>query len=242
MRKLLNTLFVTIQGAILHREGEAIDIRENGESRLKMPIHLLSGVVCFGVVTVTPPCMALCVEHGVLVSFLTENGKFLARVVGPVSGNVLLRKAQYSASNDLERSAVIARRIVTAKVANCRAVLQRACRDHPDAQGVIDVKKTAEELTNVIGHLKISEPLDVVRGREGDVARRYFAVFDHLIVTQKEDFYFRGRSRRPPLDLVNALLSFIYTLLVHDVSSACEGVGLDPAVGFLHRDRPGRPG
>ncbi len=241
MRKLLNTLFVTVQGAVLHRDGEAIDICENGESLLKMPIHLLSGVVCFGVVTVTPPCMALCVENGVLLSFLSENGKFLARVVGPVSGNVLLRKAQYSASEDSSRSAMIARRIITAKTANCRTVLQRTCRDHPNALGIDDIRRTAESLSGIIECLGNMEELDVVRGREGEAAHRYFGVFDHLIVAQKKDFIFNERSRRPPLDPINAILSFLYTLLVHDVTSACETVGLDPAVGFLHRDRPGRP-
>ncbi len=242
MRKLLNTLFVTTQGTVLHRENDTIDVRDKNDSLLKMPIHLLSGVVCFGVVTVTPPCMALCAENGVVVSFLSEYGRFLARVVGPVSGNVLLRKAQYKASDDLLLSARIARRIVTAKVANSRTLLQRFCRDHSDSKNAATVRETVDNLSSVVNALKQEESLDVVRGREGDAARRYFGVFDHLIVTQKDEMQFRGRSRRPPLDPVNALLSFLYTMLVHDVTSACESVGLDPAVGYLHRDRPGRPG
>jgi CRISP-associated protein Cas1 len=191
---------------------------------------------------VTPPCMAMCAENGVVVTFLTEYGRFLARVVGPVSGNVLLRKAQYKASDDPILTARIARRVVTAKVANSRTLLQRFYRDHSDSAHAAVVRETADVLSSVINALKQEESLDIVRGREGDAARRYFGVFDHLIVAQKTEFQFRGRSRRPPLDPVNALLSFLYTMLVHDVTSACESIGLDPAVGYLHRDRPGRPG
>ena len=176
MKKLLNTLFVTTQGVVLHREGETIDVRKKGGSLLKMPIHLLSGVVCFGAVTVTPSCMQLCVENGVLVSFLTEYGRFQARVVGPVSGNVLLRKAQYRFSDDLNIAADIARRAVTAKVANCRTVLLRARRDHPQAKGVDEIEKAAEALGRIVARLKNPEPLDDVRGREGDAA----AVFEAL--------------------------------------------------------------
>ncbi len=227
---------------MLHRNGKVIEVRENGEPKLKVPIHLLSGIVCFGVVTVTPPCMQLCVKNGVLISFLAESGKFLARVVGPVSGNVLLRKAQYKTSEDIKIASLIARRVVTAKICNCRTVLHRSCRDHPEAEGADKTKEASQALTNIINQLKNPEDLDTIRGREGDGAKRYFAVFQHLIVAQKDQFRFTHRNRRPPLDPVNALLSFLYTLLVHDISSSSEAVGLDPAVGFLHRDRPGRPG
>lgn len=242
MRKLLNTLFVTTQGVILHRDGEAINIRDKGESILKMPIHLLNGVVCYGAVTVTQPCMALCAENDVLISFLTEYGKFVARVTGPVSGNVLLRKTQYRYSEDSDKSSLIARRILTSKISNSRITLQRFCRDHGDAKGVERVKNQVDSLKGIIRLLENSENLDTIRGREGEAARRYFSVFDNMILTNRDTFSFSERSRRPPMDPVNCLLSFIYTLLVHDVESACETVGLDPAVGFLHRDRPGRPG
>lgn len=241
MRKLLNTLFITTQGAILHRERQTIAIKVDQEEKLKMPVHLLSGVVCFGNVTLTPFCLGLCVENNILVSFLTEYGKFIARVSGGVSGNVLLRKAQYVASDDLEASAAIARRIVTAKVANCRTLLMRFRRDHRQTTEAESLDSVIQGLGNVIRQLKAPLTLDSVRGKEGEAANRYFSIFDHLIVAQKESFRFDGRSRRPPMDPVNALLSFLYTLLVHDISSACESVGLDPAVGFLHRDRPGRP-
>jgi CRISPR-associated protein Cas1 len=185
--------------------------------------------------------MALCVKEGILISFLSTNGRFWARVSGPVSGNVLLRKAQYAHADDLDKSAQIARRVVTAKAANCRTSLQRFARDYPTFEKVDDVHHTVQQLSGIIARLKSDLPLDVVRGSEGDAARRYFRVFDHLVVAQKDAFQFAQRTRRPPLDPINALLSFVYTLLVHDVSAACESVGLDPAVGFLHRLRPGRP-
>jgi CRISPR-associated protein Cas1 len=185
--------------------------------------------------------MQLCAERGVKISFLSENGRFWARVEGPVSGNVLLRRQQYRWADDLEQSAGVARAVVIAKVANQRTVLQRALRDHPETVGGQEIQAATVDLGRILANLQEPHSLDCVRGMEGDAARRYFAVFDHLIVAQKGDFSFRERSRRPPLDNMNALLSFLYTLLVHDVRSALETVGLDPAVGFLHRDRPGRP-
>jgi CRISPR-associated protein Cas1 len=172
---------------------------------------------------------------------LTEHGRFLARVQGPVSGNVLLRREQYRRAEDPQTSADVARAVLTGKIANSRTVLQRALRDHADKMAADQVSFAAKRLSNYLDLLNQDKPLDVLRGFEGDAAHIYFSVFDHLIVAQKEDFSFQERNRRPPLDNVNALLSFIYTLLVHDIRSALETVGLDPAVGFLHRDRPGRP-
>ncbi len=241
MRHLLNTLYVTTQGAYLARDGETVAVRVEHETRLRVPLHTLSGIVCFGQVSCSPPLMQLCAERGVRISFLSENGRFWARVEGPVSGNVLLRRQQYRWSDDHEQSVSIARAVVIAKVANQRTVLQRALRDHPEMGGGQEVKAATDDLGRILAKLQEPHSLDSVRGMEGDAARCYFAVFDHLIVAQKEEFSFRERSRRPPLDNMNALLSFLYTLLVHDVRSALETVGLDPAVGFLHRDRPGRP-
>jgi CRISPR-associated protein Cas1 len=186
--------------------------------------------------------MGLCGDRGVTISYLTEYGRFLARVEGPISGNVLLRRAQYRHSEDAEKSAELARAIVTAKLANCRTVLLRSLRDHPDSTGADEIGAAVDRLSRALDRFQIQLPLDTVRGIEGESARNYFQVFDHLITTQKEDFSFRSRSRRPPLDNVNSLLSFVYTLITHDARSAAETVGLDPAVGFLHRDRPGRPG
>ncbi len=242
MKHLLNTLYVTTQGAYLAREGETVLVRVERETKLQVPVHTLGGIVCFGQVSASPPLMGLCAERGVVISFLTEHGRFLARVQGPVSGNVLLRREQYRRADDAQSSAQIARTMVMAKIANCRTVLQRAARERPDDEGAARISEAARQLAQHLKDLEEPVPLDTVRGKEGDAARRYFGVFDLLITAEKEAFVFRERSRRPPLDNMNALLSFIYTLLVHDVSAALEGVGLDPAVGYLHQDRPGRPG
>ncbi len=242
MKRLLNTLYVTTQGAYLAREGEAVQVRVDGETRLSIPVHTLGGIVCFGVVSVSPPLMGFCGERGVAIAFLTETGRFLARVQGPVSGNVFLRREQYRQADDDAWSAEFAKAVVAAKVANCRTIILRAVRDRPDAPEVAALGDAARRLAGSLQGLGAPLPLDAVRGVEGDAARTYFAVFDGLIAAQKEDFFFRERSRRPPLDKMNSLLSFLYTLLAHDTVSALEAVGLDPAVGFLHRDRPGRPG
>ncbi|MBI5526215.1 MAG: type I-C CRISPR-associated endonuclease Cas1 [Deltaproteobacteria bacterium] len=242
MRHLLNTLFVTTHGAYLAREGETVCVRVEHETKLRVPVHTLGGIVCFGQVSVSPPLMELCADKNVLISFLSEHGKFFARVQGGVSGNVLLRREQYRRADEDTSSAEIARVAVIAKVSNCRTVILRALRDHPDAPGAPALDAASAKLADSVNTLKTPMPLDAVRGVEGEAARTYFGVFDHLIVAQKEGFFFRERSRRPPLDNMNALLSFLYTLLVHDMTAACECVGLDPAVGFLHRDRPGRPG
>jgi CRISPR-associated protein Cas1 len=241
MRHLLNTLYVTTQGSYLSRDGETVLVRVEHETKLRVPIHTLGGIVCFGQVSCSPPLMEMCCERSVGISFLSEQGRFWARVQGRVSGNVLLRREHYRRADDEEISSHVARALVTGKVANCRAVLLRAARDYPEAPASEAVAATAERLGHLLRDLRQPQPLDAVRGMEGDGARAYFGVLDHLITAQKEDFFFRERSRRPPLDNVNALLSFLYTLLVHDCGAALETVGLDPAVGFLHRDRPGRP-
>jgi len=186
--------------------------------------------------------MGFCAENGVGISFLSERGRFLARVQGPVSGNVLLRREQYRQADDQEFSVTMARALLTGKIANCRTVLQRALRDHEQKLDANQVGHAVKRLSQHLRLLNQEQSLNALRGIEGDAAHIYFSVFDHLIIAQKEAFYFRERNRRPPLDNVNCLLSFLYTLLVHDMRSALESVGLDPAVGFLHRDRPGRPG
>jgi CRISPR-associated protein Cas1 len=207
-----------------------------------VPIHTIGGIVCFGQISCSPFLMGFCAERGVAISFLSERGRFLARVQGPVSGNVLLRRRQYRLADDERFSAQMAKSILTGKLANCRAVLQRTLRDHSDKVESDTIGAASERLKNNLRILQKEEPLDFLRGIEGEAAHTYFGVFDHLILSQKEDFEFKERSRRPPLDRVNCLLSFLYTLLMHDARSALECVGLDPAVGFLHRDRPGRPG
>jgi CRISPR-associated protein Cas1 len=242
MKKLLNTLYVTTQGAWLAKDGETVAVRVEQETRLRVPIHTLGGVVCFGQVSMSPALMGMCAERGVGVSFLTEYGRFIARVQGPVSGNVLLRREQYRRADDPDLSAAIARAFLQGKIINSRTVLNRALRDHRGRIAEAEVSNAVGSLQSVAERLVSSVDLDTARGYEGEAANHYFGVFDHLIISQKKDFFFRGRNRRPPLDNINCLLSFIYTLIMHDARSALEGVGLDPAVGFLHRDRPGRPG
>ena len=242
MKQLLNTLFVTTQGAYLSQKGDTVLVRCDGETRLRVPIHTLGSIVCFGNVGCSPFLMGLCGKSNVPIAFLTENGRFLARVHGPVSGNVLLRRQQYRLADTSASCAAMARSVITAKVANCRTVLQRAIRDKADSANHDNLVKAVAYLGQLLDELKSNLALDVIRGKEGEAARTYFGVFDYLITANKDDFFFKDRSRRPPLDNINALLSFIYTLLVHDVESALEAVGLDPAVGFLHSDRPGRQG
>jgi CRISPR-associated protein Cas1 len=242
MKPYLNTLYVTTQGAYLCKDGLNVVVRADHEERLRLPMHTLSGIVCFGQVSCSPDLMHFCAKSDVGVSFLSENGRFLAKVQGPISGNVLLRREQYHRADDDLCLAQIATAVLTAKFCNCRTVLQRALRDHPDLAGAAEATHVVAALGQHLHALDVRLSLNELRGIEGIAANAYFGVFDHLITTQKDHFFFRGRSRRPPLDKVNALLSFVYTLLMHDVRSALETVGLDPQVGYLHRDRPGRYG
>ena len=241
MKPFLNVLYVTLQGAYLSKDGDTVEIHHDQEVKLKVPFHMLQGIVCFGNVSCSPFLMGACGENNITLSFLTENGRFLARVYGPVRGNVLLRKEQYRRSDNPDASVAIARSAILAKLANSRVVLQRALRDHPEIEGRQSVERSVKNIGRYMESLKEPGDLDKLRGIEGMAANSYFDSFDHLIVANKEKFYFRDRNRRPPLDNVNSLLSLLYTLLMHDVQSALEAVGLDPAVGFLHRDRPGRP-
>jgi CRISP-associated protein Cas1 len=241
MKRHLNTLFVATQGAYLAKEGEAVVVRVQKQTTLRVPIHTLGGIVCFGNVACSPFLLGLCGERGVAVSFLTESGRFLARAHGFTPGNVLLRRAQYRAADDPAGAAAVARMVVAGKIANSRAVLLRAGRDHAERVEPGGLRGGLAVLERCLAACRSAASLDELRGVEGEAARAYFEVFNHLITAQKEDFVFHARSRRPPLDRVNALLSFLYAMLAHDVRAACEAAGLDPAVGFLHRDRPGRP-
>jgi len=238
MKKLLNTLYVTTQGAYLRREGETVVVSVERTDVLRLPIHTLSGIVCFGNVLCSPFLLGLCGERGIHVSFLTEYGRFLARVAGGVSGNVLLRRDQMRMSDNAEQSLAIAKNCVLGKLANSRTVLQRALRDHGENA---ELSQTVSALANVIHRVQNVTEINTLRGLEGEAANSYFATFNHLIVAQKDAFSMEKRSRRPPLDPLNALLSFLYTLLAHDCVGALEAVGLDPQFGFLHALRPGRP-
>jgi len=241
LKKFLNTLFVTTQGAWLNKEGEAVVVSVEKEVKLRIPIHTLGGIVCFGNVACSQYLMNHCAENNVLISYLSENGRFLARVHGPVNGNVLLRREQYRRADNPKSSTEIARCFVLAKIANSRTVLQRHIRNHSDKVGNEHAETAVRDLETLLGQARKADNLDGLRGVEGMAGNCYFSVFDHLITAQKTEFPFAGRNRRPPTDNVNALLSFIYTLLVHDCTGALEAVGLDPQVGFLHRDRSGRP-
>lgn len=237
MKKLLNTLYVTTQGLYLHKEGETVVAELKGKVLLRLPIHTLSGIICFGNVLCSPFLLGLCGERNVSVSFLTEHGKFLSRVVGPISGNVLLRIAQMKASFDLSKSLSIAKSCIVGKILNTKMVLQRRLRDHGPEESC---KSVVSKLSNILLRLKNAETLDQIRGLEGEAANGYFSVFNTLLCGQGKNFAIHGRSRRPPLDPMNALLSFLYTVLAHDCASACESVGLDPQVGYLHTPRSGR--
>ncbi len=241
MKRLLNTLYVITQGAYLTREGETIVVRQQEEIKLRVPVGTLTGVVCIGNVACSSAIFGLCAETGVGLSFLTETGRFLGRVSGPVNGNVLLRRAQYRAADNEESCVSIVRSLLLAKIANCRISVLRAAREQTDSVQAENLQQAAARLLSSLNDAERGGSVDLLRGIEGDAAKVYFGVFDNLIVADRQNFAFRGRSRRPPLDNVNALLSFVYTLLVHDVATALECVGLDPAVGFLHKDRPGRP-
>ncbi len=240
MRKLLNTLYVTTPESYLAREGENILIKVKDEIRFRVPIHNLEGIVCFGYLGASPSAMHLCCEKGVELSFLTANGKFLARVSGEVSGNVLLRRKQYRWADEEHEKLRLAKRFVEAKIHNSRRVLQRAIRDHSDVIVDDSIDNTIGRMKDMIRRVETASSVDSVRGIEGEAANAYFSRFDSLIMNQKEHFTFDERIKRPPTDYVNALLSFIYTLLAHECISALETVGLDPQVGYLHTDRPGR--
>ncbi|AEG94587.1 type I-C CRISPR-associated endonuclease Cas1c [Ramlibacter tataouinensis] len=244
MRRQLNTLYVTTDGAWLRKDGENIVMDVEGETRARLPMHMLQGLVCYGRVMASPALLGHCAEHGITVSFLTPNGRFLARMEGPVSGNVLLRRQQYRCTDDPVQCAAVVQHLLAGKFFNQRAVIGRALRDHSEKLAPEDdaALTHAYQRLSRIGDKVLGElSLDVLRGLEGEAAQAYFGVFDHLIRVDNPVLRFKGRSRRPPLDAVNALLSFLYTLVTHDCRSALETAGLDPAVGFLHRDRPGRP-
>jgi CRISPR-associated protein Cas1 len=244
MRRHLNTLYVTTQDAYVSKDGLNIVTKANGSEIARVPAHMIGGIVCFGRVLMSPAAIGFCSEQGIVISHLTESGRFLARVEGPVTGNVLLRRQQYRCSDYETGCVAIIRGVLIGKTLNQRAVIRRALRDHGDNMGDDSQERlrSAEgKLTHIVRKAERPAAINELRGVEGEAANVYFSIFQDLLRIEDAEFRFNGRSRRPPLDPVNALLSFVYTLLVHDIRSALETVGLDPAVGFLHRDRPGRP-
>jgi CRISP-associated protein Cas1 len=222
-------------------EGENVLIKVKDEVKFRIPIHNLEGIVCFGFAGASPKLMYLCCERGVALSFLSEYGKFMGRVTGNVSGNVLLRRTQYRWADDPRVTVRLARRFIAAKIINSRAVLHRALRDHADTISGETVVNAVQLMARMPERLKRADNGDTIRGIEGEAAQLYFANFNQLVLSQKDDFGMFNRNRRPPTDRINAVLSFLYTLLTHEVAAALESVGLDPQVGFLHRERPGRP-
>lgn len=243
MRRMRNVIYVTSEDAWLRKDGDNVVVEVDGAERGRAPLHMLEGIACFGRPGASPALMHACAEAGIALSFLDPNGRFLARVEGPRSGNVLLRRTQHRAADNPEARARIARAFVAAKAANQRNVLRRALRDHGDglaAERRAALDDAERRLTQCAGRALASLDVDEVRGIEGDAAAAYFGVFDALVTVNDPAFAFNGRSRRPPLDRMNALLSFFYAMLGHDCRSASETHGLDPQIGFLHADRPGR--
>lgn len=240
MKPLLNTLFVTTPSAYLALDGENVVIKKEEEIIGRFPLHNLEAICTFGYIGASPALMGATAKRNIALTFLTPNGRYLASVIGESRGNVVLRKEQYRISDDEFRSAVVSRNFILGKIYNCKWILERATRDYPMRIDVAKFKAISASLSELMNEVRVVEKLDVLRGLEGSAAVQYNSVFDDLILQQKDHFYFYHRNKRPPLDNVNALLSFTYSLLANDTRAALESVGLDAFVGFLHRDRPGR--
>lgn len=240
MKKLLNTLYVTSEDSYLALDGENIVVLDKDRELGRLPLHNLEGIVSFGYRGTSPALMGACADKNISLCYLTPNGKFLARVTGSVKGNVVLREKQFSTCKNEESSLEIAKNCIIGKVFNARWVLERATRDHSMQIDVERVKSVSAMMKNSLSAISQSESKEQLRGYEGEAASLYFSVFDELILQQKKDFSFQGRSKRPPMDKVNAMLSFIYTILTNSIAAALETVGLDPYIGVLHTERPGR--
>jgi CRISP-associated protein Cas1 len=244
MKKLLNTVYVTTEGVSLRKDGENLVAYSDDEPERRAPLHMLSSIVVFGPISISPALIGACASAGISIVLLDRIGRFQARIEGPMTGNVLLRRAQYRIAES-DNALEIVRSLLLGKLANQRAVIRRAVRDHGDGMPVNErdaLEAASEQLERKIrGAITRARSIDVLRGHEGEASRIYFSTFNSLIRSPDAGLTFNGRSRRPPLDAVNALLSLLYVLLTNDCRSALEGVGLDPAIGFLHKDRPGRP-
>lgn len=240
MRQLLNTLFVTSEDIYLSLDGENVVANRGGEAVARYPLHTLQSIVSFSYAGASPALMGACAQKGIGLAFCSPRGKFLARVAGQAQGNVLLRRMQYRVADDPFESCRVARMMILGKVYNARWSVERTRRDHAMRIDGERFAAVSRQLYDLIPQIAAETSMDSLRGLEGAGATEYFSVLDDMILQGKETFYFRERSRRPPLDAVNAILSFAYSLLAHDCASALESVGLDAYVGFLHRDRPGR--
>ena len=240
MKKLLNTLYVTSEKSYLSLDGENVVVVDDKKEIGRIPLHNLEGIISFGYRGTSPALMGACADRNISLCYLTPQGKFLARISGKIKGNIVLRHRQYKSSDDEAISMEIARNCILGKVYNARGVLERGLRDHKFQINAEKVKKASDNLKNSINYIQNSQTKGELRGYEGEAASVYFGVFDELILQQKKEFSFQGRNKRPPKDNVNAMLSFVYTLLANNVVSALESVGLDPYVGYLHTERPGR--
>ncbi len=241
MKHHLNTLYIFTQGAYLRKESETVVVRIEGQSKMRLPLLNIGSIACFGRVGISPQLMGHCGQNGIAITYMTEHGRFLAAVNGFTPGNVLLRREQYRRADDPLATAALARSCIIGKLANYRTVLRRGVRDQPASEGTERLERIAKRIDAAIRTLNPNYTVDQLRGIEGEFSGEYFSVFNDLITTQRGDFSLAGRTRRPPQDRVNAMLSFLYSMLTNDLRSACESAGLDAAVGFLHRDRPGRP-
>lgn len=240
MKKLLNTLFVTSEDIYLSLEGENVLANKEKQVVARYPLHTLQTIVSFSYAGASPALMGACAERNIGLSFCTPRGRFLARVCGENSGNVLLRREQYRIADNPELCCTVAHNMIFGKLSNCAASIQRTVRDHAPRVAEFGLDDTADRIKELLPRILKTCDMDSLRGLEGVGSAEYFGVFDNMLLNRKEDFSFHGRSRRPPLDRVNAMLSFAYSLLTNDCASALESVGLDSYVGFMHRDRPGR--
>lgn len=240
MKKLMNVLYVTSPEAYLSLDGENVVVKIEEKEGLRVPLHNLEGIVTFGYTGASPALMGHCAKQNIALTFLTRNGRFLARVVGETRGNVVLRREQYRIADNDGKALEIARNCIIGKVYNSRNVVNRTLRDHLQRIDETRFQLVSEQLKDSLKLIRTASSLEELRGHEGEAASRYFSVMNEMILQQKEAFYFDTRNKRPPRDCVNAMLSFVYTLLAHDVAAALETVGLDSYVGFLHTDRPGR--
>jgi CRISPR-associated protein Cas1 len=239
---LLNTLYVMTAGSYLHLDNDTVRVEIERETKLRVPLHHLGAIVCSGDILISPALIGRCAADGIGMTLLDRNGRFRARVEGPISGNVLLRQAQFEATRDPARSLAIARSVVAGKLRNSRTVLQRAAREAKSAGDRDELDAAVIKFDASLRAITVADNLDVLRGLEGEAARGYFNALNHMVRADvRESFAMDGRSRRPPRDRLNAVLSFLYTLLTHDCRGALETVGLDPQSGFLHALRPGRP-
>ena len=242
MKMIRNTLYVTLEGAWVHKDGEAITIHKDHSKVAQFPIHQIGEIICFGYgIGVSPNLTEYCASKGITITYVDGRGKFLARMQGPVHGNVLLRRAQYRIADNPEKSLAIAKCCVAAKIQNQRNVLLRHLRNHSGCSGEAEIKHSIAIMEESVSYVKRVVDAGELRGVEGNAADSYFNVFNYLILNKDPDFQFTSRNRRPPMDRINAMLSYAYSILSLDIRSALENVGLDPYVGFLHVDRPGRP-